>query len=96
MGVFYDFYNYSILFHLSYIFKQLNIKSYILISKSIIIFILNQINLSNHKSGGPETVINKFLGLITPYICGVVMLKVKITLDLQKTIQNVNNCKIKH
>lgn len=50
-GVFYDFYNYSIPFHLYHISKQLHIKSYILISKSIIIFILNQINLKKHGSG---------------------------------------------
>lgn len=40
-----DYGIYFIPFHLSHISKQLNIKSYILISKSIIIFILNQNNL---------------------------------------------------
>jgi hypothetical protein len=51
-GIFYDFYNYFISFHLSHTSKQLNIKSYILISKSIIIFILNQINLCDHEMLG--------------------------------------------
>lgn len=41
-------------------------------------------------------VINKILGCLLRLGHGSIMLKVKITLDLQKTIQNVNNCEIKH
>jgi hypothetical protein len=72
-GVFYDLYNFSIPFHLFHITKQLNIKSYILISKSIIIFILNQINLSGVVRGAPTGMINKFLGGLIPQQRSVIM-----------------------